>query len=70
MIKPEFESKLDGKRGGGTWQSKDKAVQMMLTKPNLGVPAMAQRLANPTSTHEDKGSIPGLAQWIKDTTMP
>ena len=31
----------------------------------LGVPVVAQCLANPTRNHEVAGSIPGLAQWIK-----
>ena len=35
-----------------------------------GVPIMAQQFMNPTSIHENVGSIPGLTQWINDVAFP
>ena len=36
----------------------------------MAVPVVAQRLANPTSIHEDVGLIPGLTQGVKDPALP
>ena len=36
----------------------------------LGVPIMAQKLANLRRNHEVSGLIPGLAHWVKDLALP
>ena len=35
----------------------------------IGVPVVVQRLTDPTSIHEDTGSIPGLRQQVKDLAL-
>ena len=35
-----------------------------------GVPVVAQQVKNPANIHEDSGSTPALAQWIKDPALP
>ena len=38
--------------------------------PGSGVPVVAQWVTNPTSIHEDAGSVPGLTRWVKDLVLP
>ena len=39
-------------------------------KDVCGVPFVVQCLMNPTSIHEDVGSVSGLAQWVKYLVLP
>ena len=42
------------------WESIILSIEISV---KIGVPIVTQRLMNPTSIHEDAGSVPGLAQW-------
>ena len=45
----------------GLWEAKKQL--------GLGVALVVQWVTNPTRIHEDTGSIPGLAQWVKDPAL-
>ena len=50
-------------------QESDKKVVSSLVRRDTGVPTVAEQVKNGTSILEDLGSIPGLAQWVKDLAL-
>ena len=47
-----------------------KSKNVIILKKNVRVPVVAQWLTNSTKNHEVSGSVPGLAQWVRDLALP
>ena len=45
-------------------------MKKVLRKTPRGVPVVTQWLTNPTRNDEVAGSVPALAQWVKDLALP
>ena len=45
-------------------------AQWVIGSGVVGVPVVSQWLPNPNGNHEVAGSIPGLAQSVKDPMLP
>ena len=67
---PQFTGKKKKRKEKRRKKSKFGYYRRHLRIFTLGVPIVAQWLTNPTRNHDVVGSIPDLAQWVKDLALP
>ena len=60
---------IDFNRDGG-YEHYSKEQNKVIKEKRLGSSHHGSVVTNPTSIHEDAGSIAGLTVWVKDPALP
>ena len=61
---------MPGERPKKQQKNKTKKKKRKRKTNSRGVPVVAQWFINPTRNNEVAGSIPDLAQWVKNLVLP